>query len=815
VGRVITPSVARCPRSLTRTLNAARQHASVEEVSSLADHLRRLPDSGLISLLRARPDLAVPVPTDIATLAQRAASRFSVARALDGLDRFTLEILDALRLLPQLGEPVNEAALLRLVADAASADAVRAALERLRSLAVVHGEESNLIVLPTVDEVCSAYPAGLGRPAAELDPQAGELAGDPARLRRTVLTAPAPARAILDRLAAGPPVGTVRNARRPTAPGDDDSPVRWLISRRLLIPISDDTVELPREVGLLLRRDTGPLGDLHPEPPTPDVPIRPTDTVNTAGAGQAMEVVRRTDALLDALATEPAAVLRSTGLGIRDLRRIARTTGISESEAGLLVEIAFAAELLDDSQEADPVWLPTPAYDLWREAPLAVRWVRLARAWLGMNRQPGLIGTRDDRDRLINALSDDVERGGVSQLRQSTLQMLALLPEGAVGAPQAVLEMLSWRAPRRGGRHRDTVVHQVLSEAATLGVTGLGALTCYGRALLAQDELRAQDEDAAFDPLGIRVDEETPVITDRAARALEPLLPTPVDHILVQADLTVVVPGPPEPSLAAELALMAEPESAGGATVYRITADSVRRALDAGVTAEDLHARMAHRSATPVPQALTYLIDDVARRHGGLRAGHCGCYLRSEDTALLDELIADRRLSHLELRRIAPTVVVTPYALHRLLDTLRDAGYAPVAEDASGATVLTKPQARRAPARSRPPRVPDTSMALDEVRLSTVVELIRQGDATARASRPNLDNQATPGQTLAVLQKALRERQRVWVGYVDSHGAMATRLVRPVSIGAGYLRAEDERSETMHTFALHRIASATLLTDSE
>src|SRR5690606_22947434 len=144
-----------------------------------------------------------------------------------------------------------------------------------------------------------------------------------------------------------------------------------------------------------------------------------------------------------------------------------------------------------------------------------------------------------------------------------------------------------------------------------------------------------------------------------------------------------------------------EPESAGGATVYRITADSVRRALDAGVTAEDLHARMAHRSATPVPQALTYLIDDVARRHGGLRAGHCGCYLRSEDTALLDELIADRRLSHLELRRIAPTVVVTPYALHRLLDTLRDAGYAPVAEDASGATVLTKPQARRAPARSR------------------------------------------------------------------------------------------------------------------
>ena len=41
-------------------------------------------------------------------------------------------------------------------------------------------------------------------------------------------------------------------------------------------------------------------------------------------------------------------------------------------------------------------------------------------------------------------------------------------------------------------------------------------------------------------------------------RALDALLPAPVDHVLVQADLTVVVPGPPEPALAAELELVAE-----------------------------------------------------------------------------------------------------------------------------------------------------------------------------------------------------------------------------------------------------------------
>ncbi|MDQ2627082.1 MAG: WYL domain-containing protein, partial [Actinomycetota bacterium] len=76
--------------------------------------------------------------------------------------------------------------------------------------------------------------------------------------------------------------------------------------------------------------------------------------------------------------------------------------------------------------------------------------------------------------------------------------------------------------------------------------------------------------------------------------------------------------------------------------------------------------------------------------------------------------------------------------------------------------------------------------------------------------------QAVPGltavqqhsQAMAVLQQAVRDKARVWVGYVDSHGATLSRLVKPVSLSAGYLRAEDERGESLHTFALHRITAA-------
>jgi predicted DNA-binding transcriptional regulator YafY len=107
-------------------------------------------------------------------------------------------------------------------------------------------------------------------------------------------------------------------------------------------------------------------------------------------------------------------------------------------------------------------------------------------------------------------------------------------------------------------------------------------------------------------------------------------------------------------------------------------------------------------------------------------------------------------------------------------------------------------------------------------RLAGVVEQIRRGDIATRAARrapvtvraanganvTGLTSVQRHGEAMAVLQQAVREKARVWVGYVDSHGATLSRLVRPVSLSAGYLRAEDERTETLHTFALHRITAA-------
>ena len=822
--------------------------------TSLADHLRALPDESLAALLQLRPDLVVPVPADISALAIRAQSRVSVARALDGLDQFTLQILDAARLTrdPQGGGTSTEAILAMATAGAhpPAPTAVRGAVNKLRALFLLYGPEHDLHVVGGVDEV-SPYPAGLGRPAAELDPRTAALCADPAKLRRTLLAAPPSARAILDRLAAGPPVGSVPpGALQAPASGAEDalppdvtnggaptgSPIRWLVDNRLLVPVSTGrgggpgTVELPREVGLLLRRDSGPLGPLRTSPPQVASPPREPKAVDSAGAGQTMEVVRHTEALLESLAAEPAPVLRSGGVGVRDLRRLARSLGLDDSTTALLFEVAYAAGLIGEMDltgaaatryGGDQQVLPTGGYEVWRASSLAQRWEQLARAWLTMTRQVGLVGQRDDRDRPITVLSAEAERAGAPVARRSALGVLADLEPATAPTPDEVLELLDWRAPRRS-RGRETAHREVLAEAAQLGVTGLGALTSYGRLLLA--DVTEADERGTDDPLGLLSEAESGE-PSTAVRALDALLPAPVDHFLVQADLTVVVPGPPDPALAGELEVVAEHESAGGASVHRVTTASVRRALDAGYSADDLHALFRRRSRTPVPQGLTYLVDDVARKHGGLRVGSAGGYVRSDDEALLTEVLADKRLESLAFRRLAPTVLSTPYQVNRMLTALRDAGYAPVPEDASGAAVLARPKSRRAPA-----RVPVATRTLDALaapklpmpRLLGVVEQIRRGEAAARAARrapavvrggaARTGPAPSPShsEALAVLQQAVRDKALVWVGYVDAHGATASRLVRPVSMGAGYLRAEDERTEMLHTFALHRITAAVL-----
>ncbi|MGW1769399.1 helicase-associated domain-containing protein [Streptomyces sp. NPDC002073] len=859
---------------------------------SLAEALRARDDASLAGLLRARPDLLGPVPADLTQLATRAGTRASVVRALERLNRFALQAAEALAVAP---DPCPYGTLEDLMTGdddgMPGTAAIRAALPdavaTLRDQALLWGDDQRLRLVRTAREILAPSasrpsPTGLGPTVAEAtagmspgrvqeivasaglssthDPVSAVAAltalfTDHDRMSALLDEAPAEAHVLLGRLVWGPPYGEVT--------ANPAQPVRWLRDRGLLLPISARTVVLPREVALYLR---GGRAHRSPEPVAPPVPAahehRP-QLVDANAAGQALAAIGTVEDLLGLWEHAGPLVLRAGGLSVRDLKRAAVSLDVTEPVAAFWIELCYAAGLLASDGEADERYAPTPAYDDWLALPPEERWAELAVAWLPATRTAGLVGDQDAKGRTLSVLGPDLDRSAAPEVRRRVLGMLAALPPG--GAPDcgAVLERLAWERPVRSMTElRTRLAHWTLDEAELLGVTGRGALTSHGRALLGEPAdgpgaaARAGTEGApggaargaTVGTVGGAVHGSTSEIGDagahgspvggdadartRAAVAalLGPLLPEPVDHVLLQADLTAVAPGPLERHLAETLAVLADVESKGGATVYRFTPGSVRRALDSGRTATDLQDFLVEHSRTPVPQPLSYLIDDVARRHGHLRVGAASSYVRCDDDSVLGEILADKRSAGLGLRRLAPTVLASSAEPGALLDGLRALGYPPAAESATGDVLVARAAPHRTPERSAPVPVPDGPTVPDPALLGAAVRAIRAGDAAATAVRkePAFPDAATAAavaagglprtsaaETLATVQAAAMTGTAVLIGYVNAEGSASQRVIAPVRVEGGFVTGYDHTADDVRTYALHRITGVAELADDQ
>lgn len=733
---------------------------------TLADQLRRWPTERLARLLEARPDLTTPAPRDSAQLAARAVVRTSVLRTLESLDRLHLTVLEAAAQLSARG-PTSLAAVQGVVN--AEPAAVAAAVAALGDRALLWGTDEQLRASGVVSELLLLPP------------------GAPVERVPALVQALAPAsRALLEHLDATDADGYSERQVRVVVPEQAETPTEQLLARRLLVPRDERHVALPFSVRLALRegRSTAPRVDLAPPLATSS---RDAVLLDRTAAGAALELVERTTMLLEHWGTHPAAALRGGGLGVRELKAAATFLHLTPEVTTLLVETAAAAGLLavGMTDDMDAAWLPTDAFDQWLDRSPASRWAHLAEAWL---RSPRLSTTGRDvlappaqrGGKPANALSPGLEQPWVPDQRVEVLGVLAGLDAGsslALGTGLGtLLERLRWEHPRRPAVHLEHV-GPLLKDAAALGVVALEGLSSFGRALLAGDP----------------------------TSALAALLPAPVDHVLLQADLTAIAPGPLESALGRALALLAEVESRGGATVYRFSATSVRRAFDAGWSAAEVHAFLAGASRTPVPQALAYLVDDVSRRFGTVRAGHAASFLRSDDEAALAALVADPSATSLRLRPLAPTVLVSDVPLDTLLPRLRELGLAPVVEAVDGTVRVARPDVFR----SRSPRLITSAreLARGQARVSAVVTAIRSGDRAA-SERPARGPATSPADVLTLLRGAAEERASVLIGYLDDHGTSTERLVRPERVEGGRLTAYDERSDDVRTFAVHRITSA-------
>jgi hypothetical protein len=841
---------------------------------TLAEALATRSPDQIAAILTARPDVTVPpVPRNLPELAERLEIFHSVAIAVRQLPAPALQVIEVLQLLgPGAGE---RDALAGWLGRAADDPALTAALEWLESWALAWTGDDQNVRLATPLYQAFRYPLRLGAPAAALLaryptehlrpiartlglPSAGRkpdliagIAGlltDPDRVRGLVAGAGAAVRTRLRRLAADGPAAdhfaTWYGYQQP------EPELRWAAERGLVLADSWGVPQLPQEAAVALR-GPGWHAPFTPRQPHPRLVDVTDDTVEREAAAAGAAAVEQLTAVLEAVATTPPALLKAGGLGVKELRRLARTLGIEEAGVRLWLELGYQADLVSPVRDrSGPAHLlPTPGYDEWAEAEPADRLAAVLPVWLDLPAGP-LLPTGAEPGKPAPALVRDHDGQLVVAVRHQLMRLAAGLPAGrGVGHGGGLTDAVGWLCPLLADQYPDFgwLVGEVWREAQSVGVVGHGALTSLGRALAGTGgDHRSSGELPAPDP-------------DEVAAACRKLLPAAAVEAVFQADLTALVPGTPARPLAELLDATADRESRGGAVTWRFTAGSVRRALDAGFQAEPLLAALRARSAGgTLPQPLAYLVTDLARRHGAVRVRGVASVLRSDDPALLTELAGARALRPLRLSVLAPTVLGSAKPVAETLAAVRAAGYAPVGESADGV-----PQVERVPRRRaggpRPPggrrelpdgRGPAHPARPDPRELASRLLAARQPAGTRRAPAgtrrapagtreaavgargaavgarevavgvrevavgpqpvelvaelADRTGQLAPGER-RLLAHAITTEGAVTIGYTNAQGDHTTRVIDSVELDGAHLIAWCHLRDEERMFSLHRI----------
>jgi Helicase conserved C-terminal domain len=763
--------------------------------SDLIRWLGSLGPGDLAGLLTRRPDVtAKRAPRDLTDLADLLMHRVGVATVVSGLPRPAIEIIEALQALlpPPAGAPddgVDRARLAAVFGREPDDPELDATLQVLAQRALAWSDGDQVYLLPTLHRAFES-PLGLGRPGAELFdvypvtelrqlakrlglPGTGTKAeigaavaawlAEPEHVAGLLKDAPGIMESTLTEIANGPPVLDV-----PLLFSGSD-PVFWAVAHGLLVNSAYDLLEMPREVGLAIRGANW-RAEFHAVPPSPRLtPIDPAAVRGEAG-NAASDLLDRLAALVEECGKAPAAILRTGGVGVRELRRLAKAVGVEEEQVRFLLEVATAAELIAPGPAGHR---PTAAFKRWRAKEPAKQLATVLPAWYAM---PAITldGSTDPA-----LLIDDAGPLAVA-LRPVLLQALDELPPSTgITDTEAFFSLVRWSAPipLNGIPEPDDLLDGLWNEMVAVGACAHGAISPLGRALV----------------------EGTPVV-DAAGRMLRSVVGT----ARFLGDLTAIVGGVPAPEVREILDASADREARGAASIWRFSPGSIRRALDGGLSTVDLLARLRGVAVDgQLPQPLEYLVNDIGRQHGSLRIRAVGCIVYADDADQVAALVGARALSGLALTQIAPTVLASAATPDDTLQALRKAGYAPSID---GATIAVEPTSRPPQIETSTPRT-STVDTVDPAALARKLLAARtpvNDDTYGRIAKaaPQLSERAR-----RLLASAVEQGTMVRIDYTDTKGQVSTRVIEQAVLDGRRLEAWCHLREDERAFQLDRIAA--------
>lgn len=657
-----------------------------------------------------------------------------------------------------------------------------------------------------------------------------------AELPQVVDELPPRQRRLLSTLAAGGGVGHSTSLHEGA---DPSKPLPTLVRRGILDQLDDTTARLTGRVQQLLR------GTLIADPggrftafATSTVTADSTATDSTdptgsstnsraddAGAAQAIQLIQDLGHLIEDLGRNPIVPLSSGGIGTREVNKVARRRDEpAETTLHLLTWLAHANLIgrgrttpTPAGQPARDYWAPTELALDFLEASPATAWAILLVGWAGSAYAPWFVDEPDVRPFEAGTASHAAR--GLRRTFPSLFADLGTFGSDAPTPQSAELQEELWRVrPGEAWRTTHTAWDAVWEEAKEVGVL----------ASLRRDTVPTRAMAALRDVLGGSAHQSANPVAD-LADALAEILPAPVEQLIVQADHTIMAPGLLRPAEQAMLAKFSDQESGGMASVWRMSKESVERALRAGLGAAEIEEFLEARAlggAENVPQALRYMLHDAERSLSQATAGVAQMYLSVTEPEALDRILALPDIDGLRLRKIAPTVAVSAAQLSFVTDRLEamgvqlrlEGGQAHADVPVLSRVATPTREGLRASLRSDPRMGADEEAGADSQVIASAIEGFRRShdnaeradaSATGAGTGQHGDTRVvhTAEEMMAAISRAYSAGTIVRISFVNNDGKQTSDQVSIVMIRPSTIAVVSEISGESFTVQPHRLSS--------
>lgn len=273
---------------------------------------------------------------------------------------------------------------------------------------------------------------------------------------------------------------------------------------------------------------------------------------------------------------------------------------------------------------------------------------------------------------------------------------------------------------------------------------------------------------------------------DDAAKQLAFHLPPTQRRVILQGDLSVITPGPLAHDLEEQLREFVDAESIALASHYRISPLSVCHSLERGHGIDFVAETLTKLSGQALPQPVSYLLNDVARKFGRIRifedTANGGSYIRFTEAALALELANDLRNRIISLRQLDELTLHSKYLQEVVYFTLREFGHLAI-------------------------RCHDDGSIWDPQNEAVITEANLVNDGIEAMVLRLRASESTDSEDLMVrqLQLAIKTKAKISVRYLGRENEEHVFHLEPVALKNGRFRGRDRTADIERTLPIANI----------